>query len=303
VRKNSVSAISANIRLAAAVVLIVVGACRQPASQSATGLPQRIVSLAPSITETLFSLGLGERVVGVTRYCTWPPQTAEKTVIGGYSDANLEKILTLHPDLVLCAPEHEKQRRYLERFSIHVITVSNATCAEVCTTFSVIGRYCGVTSAADSLIEQFRVALGNDALNDSAGRPKVLFCVGRDNPGTGTITTMFVAGRNTFYDDLIEAAGGKNAFHDLHQQFLRISLEGVLAAEPDIIIDMSSSMENAPCSLMTNDWRSLDRVPAVRNNRIHCLMKPYATLPGPRLLLLLDDLKHIIAGGYGDGQS
>lgn len=256
--------------------------------------PKRIISLAPSITETLFALGLGERVIGVTSYCTYPPQTKDIEKIGGYADANLEKIIALHPDLVVLSREHEKQRLYLNRFGVSTLEVDNLTCASVCSSFTLIGNRCGVTNISDSLIRLF-----HERLTQSTGsrpeRPKVLFCVGRDNPGAGRIKSVVAAGSATFYNDLIEAAGGTNAFSDSTPAYPRLSPEGIVAIAPDIVIDVAPAMGNYNCESFVADWLSMSRIPAVKSKKVYCIAKDYTTVPGPRMLLLLDDLRGIIA--------
>ncbi|MDG5816026.1 helical backbone metal receptor [Chitinispirillales bacterium ANBcel5] len=256
--------------------------------------PQRIISLAPSITETLFALGLGDRVIGVTSYCKHPPQTEGIEKIGGYADANLERIISLKPDVVILTGEHEKQRIYLERFSITTLVVENYSISAICSSFAIIGRHCGVKSASDSLIGLFADKVPDDG-NSVHSAPKVLICVGRDNPGAGRVGSVFAAGKSTFYNDLVEAAGGVNAFFSRSPNYPRLSPEGILSLEPDIIIDIASSMGEYSCDMLINDWSSFTRLPAVRNNNVFCLSNDYATIPGPRMLLLLEDIRKIIA--------
>ena len=256
-------------------------------------IPHRIISLAPSITESLFALGLGERVIGVTTYCTYPSQTKRIEKIGGYCDANLEKIIALHPDLVVLSREHEKQRAFLTRFGVNTLEIDNSTCAAVCSSFALIGKRCAVTRASDSLIRLF-----HERLTHSRGhtpRLKVLFCVGRDNPGAGRIKSIYAASRGTYYNDLIESAGGMNAFSDSTPAYPRLSSEGIMAIAPDIVIDVAPAMGNYSCDLLVEDWFSLTRIPAVKQKRVFCMAKDYATVPGPRMLLLLDDLRRIIS--------
>jgi iron complex transport system substrate-binding protein len=260
--------------------------------------PKRIVSMAPSITETLFALGLGDRIIGVTRYCTYPPQTNSIEKIGGYSDANLEKIIVLHPDLVVLLREHEKQQSYLNRFGVSTLMIDNSTCAALCSSFARIGRRCGVTRAADSLNREFHEHLKKtNAIQSSP--PKVLFCVGRDGPGAGRIKSVYAAGGRTFYNDLIVAAGGENAFSNSTPAYSKLSPEGILSLAPDIVIDVAPAMGNYACDLLVADWNSMGRIPAVKHKRVYCMSKDYATVPGPRALLLLDDLKRIIADTNG----
>ncbi len=260
--------------------------------------PARIISLAPSITETLFALGLGERVVGVTSDCNYPPEAREIEKIGAYDNANLERIVALKPDLVFISREHEKQHTILERFRIPVVVIDNFRYASVCSSFSQIGRICGAESAADSLLGLFKSKLpAND--NIGAPGPEVLVCVGRDSPGSGQIKSLFAAGLSTFHSDLIITAGGRNVLRDSLQFYSRLSREGLISLSPDIIIDLAPAMSAYNCSLLVNDWKELTRVPAVRSKHVFCISEAYATLPGPRLLLLLDDFKRIISTWNG----
>lgn len=261
-------------------------------------IPKRIISLAPSITETLFALGLGDRVIGVTKYCKYPSQTKNIEKVGGYSDANLEKVVALHPDLVVLSLEHEKQRIYLNRFGVSTLMINHSTCAAVCSSFALIGKRCAVTTASDSLIRLFHDRLAQTP-RIQGPRPRVLFSVGRDSPGAGRIKSVYAAGGATFYNDLIKAAGGENVITDATPAYPRLSLEGILSLAPDIIIDVAPAMGDYNCDFLIADWHSIDRIPAVKNKRIYCMSNDYTTVPGPRMLLLLDDLKRMIADTAG----
>lgn len=280
-----------SITVACILFAAVIGCSRK---QEHIETPKRIISLAPGITETLFALGLGERVIGVTSYCTYPPQTKDIEKIGGYADANLEKIIALHPDLVVLSREHEKQRLYLNRFGVGTLEINNTTCESVCSSFVLIGKRCCVANAADSLNRLFNERLTQET-SSRPMRPKVLFCVGRDSPGAGRIKSVFAAGSSTFYNDLIEAAGGTNAFSDSVPAYPRLSPEGIMAIAPDIVIDVAPAMGNYNCESLVADWLSMSRIPAVKSRKVYCMAKDYATVPGPRMLLLLDDLRRIIA--------
>ncbi len=282
--------------VAAALLLLPLCARTDEGSGAAGRLPRRIVSLAPSITETLFALGLGDRVVGVTSYCHYPPEADFIEEIGGYTDANLEKIVTLEPDVVILQEEHEKQRSFLRRYGIDVVTVDFSTVAAICTSFSTIGRVCGAVNRADSLVGVFDSLLrGNSG---KAPAPEILLCVGRDSPGGGTVRSVYAAGAGTFYNDLILSAGGVNAFDDTVPQYPKLSREGIITVAPDIIIDVAPAMGDYECSTLVADWKSVPMVPAVRNDRVYCLAADYATIPGPRVVRLLEDLRAMT--GQGD---
>ncbi len=265
--------------------------CSRPDIQI-TRIPERIVSLAPSITETLFALGLGEKVVGVTRFCNYPEQAKKIEKIGGYADPNLEKIITLNPNLVVLLDAHEKQRVFLKRFGIRTLSLSNQSCADICTSFFYIGRACGAVEKADSLIRYFKLKLNNH--KPAATKQKVLLCVGRDSPGGGSVQSVFIAGTGTFYNDIINASGAVNVFSDSFPSYPKLSREGIISLSPDVIIDIAPAMASVTCKELIADWKNVPMVPAITSGRVHCLAADYATVPGPRILLLLRDIRSIL---------
>ncbi len=272
--------------------LSVLSSCSNHTSKQENTDFQRIVSLAPSITETLFALGLGDKVVGVTNYCHYPPCVDSIEKVGGYSDANLEKIIMLNPDVVVLQKEHEKHRFFLTRNGIKTITVDYKTIADICSSFVIIGKACNRKKEADSLVGCFSSMFRKDTVENNFS-PKVLVCVGREGIGNGKINGVFVAGAGTFYNDLIHASLGENVFVEDSPQYPKLSLEGIITLSPDIIIDILSGNGNN-CKEIINDWKFMPNIPAVKNNRIYCINSDYATIPGPRIIKLFDDFKKII---------
>jgi iron complex transport system substrate-binding protein len=276
------------------IFVIAINTCNTRHSSPATSAnPQRIVSLAPSITETLFAFGLGSKIVGVTNYCKYPDSALSIEKIGGYADANLEKIVSLKPDLVIGTIEHVVQIKYLERAGINVLTVNYSSLDSTQNSFLRIGKTCGIDSCAISLVAKFRESISQLDTILSGSRPSVMLCVGRANPGEGVIRSVYIAGKSTLYNEIINAAGGKNAFSDSLPQYPKLSPEGIMYLNPDIIIDIASAMSNYNCSDLIKDWQGLKNVKAVERNNIFCIDKGYATVPGPRILLLIQDLKEI----------
>lgn len=269
--------------------------CDSPGSRTPAGStqePHRIVSLAPSVTETLFALGLEKRLVAVTSYCKYPPQAHSIEHVGGYFDPNLERIVALRPDLVILMYEHEKVRTFLDEHGIRYLHINNATITGICSSFVAIGTICGVPHRADSLVATFHdIATATTASNRS---PRVLLCVGRDAAGSGRITTAFAAGPGTFYDEIIQASGGTNAYAANSPRYPELSREGILALAPDIIIDIAPSMSSVACSRLVADWRSLSGLSAVKHDAVHCLDQDFATIPGPRLPLMAKAIVSII---------
>lgn len=277
------------------IIAIALNNCNTRQSSSViTAAPQRIISLAPSITETLFAFGLGSKVVGVTTYCKYPDSALAIEKIGGYADANLEKIVSLKPDLVIGTTEHVVQKEYLQRVGIKVLTVNYSSLDSTLESFLRIGKACGVDSCAISLVAEFKESINQFNAVEIASRPSVMLCVGRTNPGEGVIRSIYLAGKSTIYNEIIEAAGGKNAFNDSLPQYPKLSPEGIMYLDPDIIIDVASAMSNYNCTDLIRDWQGMKNVKAVEQKNVFCIDKGYATVPGPRILLLIEDLRKIM---------
>ena len=198
--------------------------------------PTKIVSTAPSITETLFALGLGDRVVGVTRYCNYPPEVLEKigkgeiAVIGGYTDPSLEKILELEPDLVighnLLKPEFVEK---IEDAGIPIVVVKTSeTIQGVYDDIELIGKACWADDAASKLVEKLKseIAFWEERVE---GVERV------DVAEIAWVNPLWVAGNGTYIHDIIEHAGGRNVFADKNW-WASVSDEELVAKDPEYII-------------------------------------------------------------------
>lgn len=256
---------------------------------------KRIVSLAPSITETLFALGMGDRVVGVTRFCDFPPEAAAKADVGGCYDPNYEAILRLQPDLVLTLTDHAKPREALRDRGLNVQTVDQTTVAGILESIRRIGRIGGVEEQAEQLVRERRDRLAAIArLTRGLPRPTVMLAVGRD-VASGSVAGVYIAGRSGWYNELVELAGGQNAFEGAIP-FPAVSAEGILKMNPDVIVEMidEKTLRKTGRDRVLAGWRELDRLTAVRENRIHLFSDDFATIPGPRFIRILEKLARIL---------
>src|SRR6185503_604861 len=201
------------------------------------GGPARIVSLAPSITEMLFELGLGDRVVGVTRYCVFPPEARTKAQMGGYYDPNYEALKAAKPDLILTVPEHEDVRKELEKLNLRSLTVDHTTIRGILESILKIGEAAGCPERAAALHQRLDGRIRKiGSQHGNRPRPRVLISVGR-MAGDGSMNRITVCGRAGFFEELIGLAGGVNAFEgDI--PFPALSAEGVLKTNPDVILDL-----------------------------------------------------------------
>lgn len=266
---------------------------RPPASPS---VPERIVSLAPSVTEVLYALNLGSNIAGVTQFCVYPPDVATKPRVAGFSDVNLEAIVRALPDLVVLPIDKIANKEQLAGLGIPVISFDTRSLPGLLRAIKQLGAATGRTTEADSIVDQFHNAL-REAKENAAGkpRPRVLFSIMHSYQGLGYITEINVIGRDGFYSELIEAAGGQNAYTG-SLAFPRLSRESVIFLNPDVIIDVIPTSEHLES--VRRDWESLKNVNAVRHNRVFLLTGGADTIPGPRSVLTLAKLSQAFHPGF-----
>ncbi len=257
---------------------------------------RRIVSLAPSVTETLFALGLGDRVVGVSRYCQYPPQVADLPKVGGMLDPNVEAIVTLEPDLVVMLVEHERSVPALKQLRLRSLVVNHQSVEGLFQSITTIGRECGAEQAAERLTADLRRRMQRIA-GKTAGRPRprVLCAIDR-TLGQRKIEDVYVAGNDGHIDRLLTMAGGQNAYQGPEMPFPLVSMEGILKMDPEVILDLSAGLAapEMPDAQVLADWRMLADVDAVRHGRVYCLREHYITVPGPRFILVLERFARLL---------
>jgi iron complex transport system substrate-binding protein len=256
--------------------------------------PRRIVSMAPSVTEILFALGAGDRVVGVTRYCDYPPEAVDRTKVGGYDDPNYEAILSLEPDLLILLPEHRDSRPKLTKLRLKMLVVDHTDIPGILKSIGTIGAACGMAEKAQGIVKDIRTRMDEiERRTRGLDRPSVLVSVGR-NMGTGTVDDVFVSGKEGFFDALITMAGGANAYAGPDIRFPKLSAEGILELDPDVIVDMVPDAKDEDLEKIRDEWRKLKEAKAVKQDRVHIMNKGYSVIPGPRFVLLLEDLAEAV---------
>jgi iron complex transport system substrate-binding protein len=269
---------------------------------SAFAQPRRIVSLAPSATEMLYALGLGDRVVGVTTFCRYPPEAARKPKIGNYLRPDVETILALRPDLVVAEKSMIRQALSLPRLKLNVLEVDDSTIQGIYESIRAIGRATGAGALAESLCQNIRAGL-EDVRRRAAplGRPRVMFVVGRT---PGRIEDLIAAGGPSYLNEVIEIAGGENIFKDAATAYAKVGLEEVLARDPEVIIDMgemaqtegvTESQKRAVVAL----WRRYPNLKAVRSNRVFAVASDVLVVPGPRVAAAAAEVAGLLHAGFG----
>ena len=241
---------------------------------------ERIVSLAPNLTEILFALGLDEQIVGVTLHCNYPPAAAEKPKVGTFWQPNIEAVIAAKPDLVV-ALRFTQQRDIAERLTrigYDCLTVNVDKVGELVEAIEKIGYATGRHAQAAELASNLRTKLNQlSALMASNERLRVLWVIDRE--------PLRVAGRDTFVNELIELAGGENAIGPTVHKYPPIGSEQVIACAADVIIEPAMASESLAEQQRTaiEHWSRFKNVPAVANQRVYVIPPDTVCRLGPRL--------------------
>jgi iron complex transport system substrate-binding protein len=270
---------------------------------SAQTKPQRIVSTAPSITETLFALGVGDRVVGVSQFCNYPPEVQKLPKVGSYIRPDPEAIARLTPDLVILQRSSSELTGRLNALHIAFIEVPHTTLEDVFTEMQLIGKAAGVPERSASLVAQIKGSL--DAIQSRAKAlpsPRVVVIVDRQ---LGTLNNLTAVGPDNYVNQVLEIAGGKNVLAKPGlPQYPRISLETVLRENPDVIIDLSGTQETEAARRASRSstlalWGQYRDLAAVRSGHVYAGTTDSLVVPGPRTPVAAQRLFDFVHGVRG----
>ena len=265
--------------------------------------PQHIVSTTPSITETLFALGLGDRVVGVSQFCNYPPEVRKLPKVGSYIRPDAEAIARLTPDLVIFERSSAELTERLNTLHIAFIDVPNTSLEDIYTEIQLIGKAAGVPDRSASLIAQTKGSL--DIIRSRAKAmpsPRVLVIVDRQQ---GTLNNLIAVGPNNYVNQILDIAGGTNVLAQPGlPQYPRISLETVLRENPDVIIDLSGTQETDAARRISRAetlslWNQYRDLKAVSSGHVYVGTADSLVVPGPRTPVAtqrLFDFVHGIGG-------
>ena len=259
--------------------------CSRPRIATVTG-KRRIVSLAPSVTETLFASGAGAEVVGVSQYCDYPPQVQRLPKIGTFLTPNLEEIVALRPTLVIGVPTSSGQReiRALQAMGIGTLMVDDGSVAAIEASIQKIGDAVGQPHAARDLVAQIRSRINGLEERLSAVQPRrVLMVVGHQ--------PLVAVGPGTYLDELLALARARNIADLSAQSWPRLSLEYIIASRPEVILDGQMGTDpHAPARF----WARYQSIPAVRQRRVFGYPDDPTLHPGPRVPQTLELIARLI---------
>jgi iron complex transport system substrate-binding protein len=265
--------------------------------------PARLVSTSPSITETLFALGLGDRVVGVSTYCRYPDAALRLPKVGSFMRPDAELIARLRPDLVIVHAGPHSVPQQLAALDIASITVDRGTLAGVYSSIRAIGAAAGAADRAARLIADIEARLAAVRRSASTRAPrKVLVIVGRQ---PGTLGDLIAVGRGSYLTDLVTIAGGINVLDDPRlPEYPRISTETVIRLDPDIVVDAGDMGETEAEHRRRQPtterlWRQQVHVRAAQAGGVHAVTSDAFVVPGPRVVEAAETLARWLAEARG----
>jgi iron complex transport system substrate-binding protein len=253
-----------------------------------TEAPQRIVSLAPGITETLYALGLDHQIAGVTTFCNWPAAAVKKTRIGGFTNPSIEKIVSLKPDLIIATADGNRKDtvEQLERLKLPVYVTNPSDTKGVLNSILHIGIITNREKEAGNMVAKFQKRLNNIADQVHHKRkPRVFFQIG--------LEPIITAGRGTLINEVIERAGGVNVAGLDIANYPRYSAEGIIGAAPEIII-FAPMVNDKEFTGVKRFWHKFRELPAVKNNKIYPMNADLINRASPRIVDAIEKMAFIL---------
>jgi len=266
--------------------LIFVFGLASSGNAASESIPRRIVSLAPSITETVFALGFGNRLVGVTSHCDYPAEAKRLPKIGDFMSPSLEVIAAKQPDLVIgvTGATDPAKAREIERLGIKITLVSVSSVSEILSSFKRIAALLGDPDAGATLVEKITAQFGKVKRRIApAPRRSTLLAVG--------LRPLVAVGGKNFLDELITLAGGENIAGNASQPWLNLPDEYVVAKAPQVIIQAGMGSD---ASRPTRQWSDLKSIPAVKERRVYTYNSDKILRPGPRIGEGLEEIARLI---------
>ena len=269
------------------LLFILLLGCGKPAAPPAVDQPpERIISLAPNITDTLHDLGLGNRLVGISRFSE---SVSDLPVVGDFMNINYEAVVSLQPDLVVLEKSSDDQKARLENLGIAYLETGSLTIGDILDSIHSIGEVCKVEKQADELIERLERQI-SAARNTPEHRPRTLLTFS-DFSNHEKIEQVYAFGAACIHSELLGNAGADNVVTDSRPS-VTLSREAIIRLNPELIIELAAG---GP----TNHWENLSSVDAVKHHRVHVLNGAYTTIPSPGFLMrTLTDFSQIIRQNY-----
>lgn len=248
--------------------------------------PESIVSLAPSHTEILFSLGLEDKIVGVTDFCDYPEEAKEKEKVGSYTEINIEKIIELNPDLVVqYGPGDENITASLRDAGINILCYEPESIDAVIEVIEKLGKVTDTADQAESVVNEMN-AKKEEIVNkvEDSESVKVFYEIWHD--------PLMAAGPESFMDELITLAGGENIAADAEGDYFEYDIEQLIERDPEVYLAAEDSEEKTVESIKARP--GFENISAVKNDKVYLLEPNIVSRPGPRIVEALEMVAKVI---------
>ena len=248
----------------------------------------RIISTSPSITETLFELGLKDRVIAVTDFCKYPEKACRLPSIGGMLNPKMETVVSLTPDLIIHQSGNQRLSNNAKNVGIKTLEVRMGNLGEIFDSIKKLGIALNCQEQANKLTLHLTsgIAFYQERLK---GLPKkeVLLLLG---DSSDPARDLYAAGPGTFLNELLNLSGGKNIIRDSPARYPKLSKEHIIEKSPEIIIEAGpkSNLSQREIDIRIQEWKRFPTIEAVKKEQIYFIGADYILIPGPRLLKIIE---------------
>jgi iron complex transport system substrate-binding protein len=250
--------------------------------------PKRIISLAPNVTEILFSLGLDQEIVGVSIHCNFPEKVQSKVRVGSYISLDYEKIVSLNPDLIIAtgAGNTRDMVDRLERLGFPTYVIFPKNVEDVIRSVGHLSQLVGRKKEGESIIQEMKKRRERVVeLTRGLPRPRVFLQIGE--------APIVTVGKNSFADDLIRLAGGENVAGNEKEMYPRFGMEEILKRSPEVIL-ISSMNPKGNYQKVLQEWSRWKTIPAVKNGRVYLIDSDLIDRPSPRIIEGLEEMARLL---------
>ena len=264
-------------------IILLVSGC----SKTETGEKEsyKIIALSPSLAETVFYLGAGENLIGVSSFCNYPEEVKKIPVVANISDINSELVLKLQPDIVFLMPSQRDVGEKLKLLNVKTRIVAQESLDDILNSFSEIGMETGKIKRSEFIVDSLKDLIGKFR-KEQNGR-KILISVGREY-GT-SVSYIFSNGKIGFLNDIVELLGYSNVL-DSTVPYPKIGAETIMSLDPDLIIDLVPSNIVSGSDELLTDWDLFKNTRAYKNGNILIFKGDHTTIPGPRIFDFIKEL-------------
>ena len=255
---------------------------------------QRVISTSPAITEILFAIGAGDRVVGVTDFCNYPEQACRLPSIGGPLNPSTEIWITLKPDLIIIQEDSEVIQKNAKIFEIPSLTVSVNNLNNILNSIQIIADSLHMPQAGHQLAIKIKTKIEGYRTHLKKIKPRQVLMLLSDTNDPSR--DLYAVGRDTFLNELLTIAGGENVLPDTMARYPKVSKEYIIAKSPEIIIEVGpkSNLSKEETLARKKTWGKFSTLRAVKDDKLYFIGADYILIPGPRLLNILDDFTRTI---------